>query len=112
MEPLSTILPFSVNEPLLDLPNYPGNRYLGLGTLYGDKIRIILKLRTCSFTSIHREPLSMIFALSLKDPLPDTPNFIPKWITWSMNTLWRKNIVHIEACNLYFQVRYTGTLNQ
>ena len=37
------------------------------------------------------------FSISVKDPLPDLPKFLPKWITRSMNTLRRKDKVHIEA---------------
>ena len=49
MEPLSTILALSVNDPLPDLPNFHGNGQLGLGTRYGDEIRFILKVTTCTF---------------------------------------------------------------
>ena len=86
MEPLSTILFFSVNDPLPVLPIFSQNGQLGLGTRYGEEIRIILKLATCVFR-----------CASVKDPLPDLPTFLPKWITWSMNTLRRKDKVHIEA---------------
>ena len=48
-ELLSTILAFLVNDPLPDLPNFPGNGLLSLGTRYGDEIRITLKVRTCTF---------------------------------------------------------------
>ena len=38
-------------------------------------MRFLLKLRTCSFTSNNKAPLSTILGLSLRDPLPDIPNF-------------------------------------
>ena len=49
MEPLSAILPFSVNDPLPDLPNYYRNGKIGPGTRYGENIRFVLKLTTCTF---------------------------------------------------------------
>ena len=49
MEPLSTILAFSVKDPLPDPPNFYRNGELGLGTRYGEKIRFLLKLRTCTY---------------------------------------------------------------
>ena len=49
MEPVSTISGFSVNDSLPDLPNFYRNGLLGLGTRYGEKIRFLLKLRTCTF---------------------------------------------------------------
>ena len=49
MEPLLTILAFSVNDPLPDLSNIYRNGQLGLETRYGEKIRFLLKLRTCTF---------------------------------------------------------------
>ena len=49
MEPLSTILVFSVNDPLPVLPNFSQNGQVGLGTHYGEAIRIILKIVTCIF---------------------------------------------------------------
>ena len=58
------------------------------------------------------EPLSTILAFLVNDPLPDLPNFKPKWINMSRNTLLRKDKVLIEAKNLDFQVRYIGNLYQ
>ena len=49
MELLSTILAFSVNDTFPDLPNFPRNGQLGLGTRYGEEMRIMLKLTTCTF---------------------------------------------------------------
>ena len=49
-EPQLTILTFSVIEPLPDLPKFLRNGLLGVRTRYGDEIRIILKIRTCTFT--------------------------------------------------------------
>ena len=57
------------------------------------------------------EPLSTILPFSVNDPLPDLPNF-SEWINLSRNTLRRKDMVHIEACNLYFQMRNFGNLYQ
>ena len=49
MEPLSTILAFSENDPLPERPNFYRNGLLGLGTRYREKISFLLKLKTCSF---------------------------------------------------------------
>ena len=49
MVPLSTILPFSVNDPLPDLPHFCRSGYVALETSYGEKIRFVLKLTTCTF---------------------------------------------------------------
>ena len=71
MEPLSTILAFSGNDPLPDLQNFYRNGELCLGTHYGEEKRFILKLTTCTFgcatygTSINDS------ALSVNDPLLD-----------------------------------------
>ena len=46
MEPLSTILAFSVNDPFLNLPNFYRNGKLGLRTPYGEENWVILKLKT------------------------------------------------------------------
>ena len=97
MEPLSTILFFSVNDPLPVLPNFSQNGQLDLGTPYGAEIRIILKLGTCIFWCATEGTSIIDFSISVKDPLPDLPKFLPKWIIRSMNTLRRKDKVHIEA---------------
>ena len=49
MDPLSMIFPFSVNDPLPDLPNFCQNGLIGLGTRYGEKIRFMVKLTICTF---------------------------------------------------------------
>ena len=127
MEPLSTILAFSVNDHLPDLPNFPRNGQLGLRTRYGAEIRIILKLGTCIFRCATLGTSINDFSISVKDPIPDLPNCFPKSITWSMNTLRRKDEVHIDttqsrntlwrrdkdhivAQNMYFKVCYIGSL--
>ena len=51
------------------------------------------------------EPLLAILPFSVNDPLPHLINL-------SRNTLRRKDKVHIEAYNLYFQVRNFGNLYQ
>ena len=112
MEQLRTILFFSVNDPLAVLPNFAQNGQLGLGTRYGAEIRIIMKLGICIFRCATEGTSINDFNISVKHPLPDLPIFLLKWITQSMNTLRRKDKVHIEAHNLYFQVRYIGNLYQ
>ena len=52
MEPLLTILAFSVNSPLPDLPNFYPSGLPSLGTRYGEKIRIILERKTGPFERI------------------------------------------------------------
>ena len=97
MEPLSKILIFSVNDPLLVLPIFSQNGQLGLGTRYGAEIRIILNLGTCIFRCATEGTSSNDFSISVKDRLPDLTNILPKWITWSMNAQRRKEKDHIEA---------------
>ena len=75
MEPLSTILFFSVNDTVLVLPIFSQNVQLGLGTRYGAEIRIILKLGTCIFRCATEGTSINDFSISQKDPLPDLPNF-------------------------------------
>ena len=87
----------SVNDPLPALPNFSQNGQLGLETRYGAEIRIILKLGTCIFRYATEGPSINDFNISVKDPLPDLSNFFPKWITRSMNTLRRKDKVHIDT---------------
>ena len=86
----------SVNDPFPVLPNFPQNGQLGLGRRYGAEIRIILKLGTCIFGCATEGTSSNDFSISVKDHLPDLPHFFPKLITWSMNTLPRKDKVHID----------------
>ena len=74
MEPLSTILVFSVN-PFLVHPIFSQNGQLGLGTRYGAEKRIILKLGTCIFRYATEGNTIKDFSISVKDPLPDPPNF-------------------------------------
>ena len=112
MEPLSTILVFSVKDPLPVLPKFSHNGQLGLGTRYGEEIRMFLKLATCIFRCATEGTSINDFSFSEKDHLPDLRIFLPKWITWSMNTLQRKDKVHIEAQNLYFQGCYIENLYQ
>ena len=88
---------FSFFGALPVLPNFPQNGRLDLGTHYGAEIRIILKLGTCIFRCATEGTSLNDFSISVKDPLPDLPNFLPKWVPWSMNTLRRKDKVHIEA---------------
>ena len=59
-EPQSTILAFSVNDPLPDFPKFPRNGELGLGSRYGEEKTVILKVGNCTFR---------------KDTLPDLQNF-------------------------------------
>ena len=49
-EPLIKFLASSENDPSPYRPNLPRNGSLGERTRYGDEIRIILKLRKCTFT--------------------------------------------------------------
>ena len=51
-EPLSTILAFSVNDPLPDPPNFPGIGQLSLATRFREEIRCIFKHRTCTFRRV------------------------------------------------------------
>ena len=88
---------FSVNDPLPVLPIFSQKGQLRLGTRYGAVIRIILKLGNCIFRCATGGTSINDFSISVKDPLPDLPNFFPKWITWSMNTLRRKDKVHIDT---------------
>ena len=77
MEPLSIILVFSMNDPLLVLPIFSQNGQLGFGTRYGAEIRIILKLGTCIFRCATEGTSINDFCISVKEPLPDLPNFPP-----------------------------------
>ena len=97
MELLTTTLALSVNDPLPDLPNFPPNVELSLGTRYGEQIRIILKLATCIFSCATGGTSLTDFSLSVKDRLPDLPTLLPKWINWSMNHPGSVNIAHIKA---------------
>ena len=90
MEPLSKILVLSVNDP------FP-KRTTRSGTRSGAEIRIILKLGTCIFRCAIEGTSINDFWISVKDRLPDLPKFFPKWITWSVNTLQRKDKVHIDT---------------
>ena len=90
MEPLSTNFVFKLNDPLPVLPNSSQDGQLGLGTRYGAEIGIILKLRTRIFRCAIEGTFINDFSISVKDPLPDLPNYLPKWITRPMNTLRRK----------------------
>ena len=76
MEPLSTNLVFSVNDPLRVLPNFSHNGQLGLGTCYGEEMKIILQLATCIFRCATEETSINDFSFSVKNPLPDLPNFL------------------------------------
>ena len=71
------ILAFSEKDPIPVLPNFSQNAQLSLGTRYGEKIRLLLKLRTCTFKCATQETLSAMLAFSVDDPLPDHPNFPP-----------------------------------
>ena len=97
MEPLSTNLVFSVNDPLPAVPNFTQNGQLSLGTRYGAEIRIILKLGTCIVRCATEGTSMNGFRISVKDALPDLPKLFPKWITSFMNTLRRKDKVHIDT---------------
>ena len=110
MEPLSTILFFSVNDRLPVLPKFSQNGQLGLGTRYGAEIRIIWKLGTSIFRCATEGTSINDFSISVKDHFPHHQTFPPKWITRSKNTLRRIEKFHIEANNLYFHVRYLGKL--
>ena len=77
MEPLSAILVFSVNDPLLVLPIFSHNGQLGLGTRYGAEIRIIFKLGIGIFRCATEGTSINDFCISVKDPLPDLPNCPP-----------------------------------
>ena len=87
---------FTGNDPSPVLPNFSQNGQLGLGTRYGEEIRIILKLGTSIFRCDTEGTSINDFSISVKDHLPDLANFLPKWITRTMNTLRRKDKVHIE----------------
>ena len=88
---------FFGNDPLPVLPNFSQNGQIGLGTCYGAGIRIILKLGSCIFKCATEGTSINDFSISVKDPLPDLPIFFPEWITRCMNTIRRKDMVHIEA---------------
>ena len=75
MELLLPISILSVNDPLPVLPNFPLNGQLGLGTRYEAEIRIILMLGTCIFRCPTKGTPINDFNISVKDPLPDLPNF-------------------------------------
>ena len=75
MEPLSTILPFSVDDSLPYLSNFYRNGSLGLGRRYGEKIRFLLKLIICTFKCISLGTSIINLTFSVNDPLPDLPNF-------------------------------------
>ena len=51
-EPPLKFLAFSENDPLPDRPNFPRNGQLSVKLRYRDEIRIILKLRTCTFSAV------------------------------------------------------------
>ena len=112
MEPLSTILPFSVNDPLPDVPNFVLNGWIWLGTRYEDMIRFILPLITFTFKCATLVTSFNDFSFFAEYHFYWSPKFFPKWITRSRNTLQRREKVHIEACKLYFQERYMWNLYQ
>ena len=49
-EPQIKFLAYSEKGPLHERPNFLLNGLLGVRTRYGDEIRFILKLITCTFT--------------------------------------------------------------
>ena len=51
MEPLSTILPFSVNLPFPDLPNFYLIEKIGPETRNEKEIKFLLKVKTITFKS-------------------------------------------------------------
>ena len=129
MEPLSKILFCLVNDPLHVIPTFSQYGQFGLGTCSAAEIRFILKLGTCIFRCATEGTSISDFSISGKDPLPDLPNFFPKWITCSMNTLRRKDQVHFDttqsrntlrgwdkdhivAWNMYFEVCYIRNVRQ
>ena len=75
-EPQLTILAFSVNDCLPDLPKFLRNGLLGLGTRYGNERRIILKLKHVLLLDIHREPLLKFLTFSNNEHLPYHPKFL------------------------------------
>ena len=44
------IIALSLDDPIPVLPNLHCSGQLGLGIRYGEEVRFILKLRTCTFT--------------------------------------------------------------
>ena len=89
MEPLLKFLAFSENEPLPYRPNFLRNEELGVRTRYGYEIRIILKLRTCTFTGTTLGSSINDFSFFGERPLTLSPKVSLKWITRSRNTLRR-----------------------
>ena len=112
MEPLSTILPFSVIDPLLELPNFSRNGTFVLGPASRVKIKVMLNLTTCTFKCATSETSNKDFSFFGESHFPSFPKFLPKLINWSRNTLRRKEKVLTEAYNLYFQVRFIWNFYQ
>ena len=108
MEPLSTILAFSENDPLPDLPNFSRNAYLGLGTRYGEEKRLILKIRTCTLRCATWGTSINDFSFFRERPFACSPKIFPKCTTQSRNLLRGWDMDHIVALNLYFQVHFNN----
>ena len=83
-------------------------QWIGVRTRYGDEIRIILKLRTCTFTWTRLGTSINDFSFFCERPFTWSPKLSPKWITRSRNTLRRWEKDHLEAKNMYFHLAYLG----
>ena len=70
------IFSFSENEPLPYRPNFLPNGYLGVRIRYGDEMRIILKLRMCTFTWARLGTSINDFSFFGERALPDLPKLL------------------------------------
>ena len=111
-EAQSKILVFFCVRPFTWSPTFPRNGELGLGSRCAEEKRFILKLGNRTFRSATYGTSIHDFTFYGERSFTWSPKFIPKWINLSRNTLRRKDKVHIEAYNLYFQVRNFGNLYQ
>ena len=111
-EALSTILSFFCERPFTWSPKFPRNWELGLGSCYGEEKKFVLKLEICTFRSATFGTSINYFTFFGERSFTWCRRFFPKWISLTGNTLQRKDKLHIEAYNLYFQVRNFGDLYQ
>ena len=87
-ESLSTILPFFANDPLPDLPNFPEMEKSGWDHATEKRKGLYWSLETVLSGPLHMNLYQRFYQAT------------------------EKNKVHIEANNLYFQVRNFGDLYQ
>ena len=96
-----TIFVFSVDDTFPHHPNPTRNGYHVLGTRYGEEKRFILKHRTCTFMCATYGNSINDFSSFGERPFTWSPKYFPKCVTWSRNTLRRKDKFQIQANSLY-----------